>query len=194
LRTGFISGSGCPEALMKRIDTEFGIKDFTTGYGQTETSPVIFMCHAHDGLSKKSETVGRLLPMTEAKIVNPESGETVNWGEAGEIYARGYLVMKGYWEDDKKTKETVDESGWIKTGDLGQFDKDGFLKIIGRSKDMIIRGGENISPKEIEEYLMTHPNVCDVQVIGVNDELMGEEVCAWIKLKDEDKTTSEDIL
>lgn len=119
LRTGFISGSGCPEALMQRIDEEFGIKDFTTGYGQTECSPVIFMCHAKDPFAKKAGTVGRLLPMGESKIVNPETGIAVPWGDPGEICVRGYLVMKGYWDDEEKTKETIDEKGWIRTGDLG---------------------------------------------------------------------------
>ncbi|CDW82735.1 amp-binding domain protein [Stylonychia lemnae] len=194
LRTGFISGSGVPEALMDKIRDVFNIQQMTQGYGQTECSPVVTQSEANDKHEKKSKTVGRATPHVEVKIVNPETGKIVPMGDAGEVCARGYLVMNGYWNDEKKTKDTIDERGWIKTGDLGQFDEDGFLKIIGRSKDMIIRGGENIYPKELEEYFMKHPNVYDIQVIGVNDEFMGEEVCAWIKFKQEDKTTVQDLL
>ena len=153
----------------------------------------MFMSESRDPFPKKAKTAGRMLPMVEGKIINPETGKIVPWGEPGEVCARGYLVMSGYWGDEKKTKETIDEKGWIKTGDLGQFDEDGFLRIIGRSKDLIIRGGENIYPKELEEYFMKHPNISDVQVVGVNDEFMGEELCAWVKLKDPEQTSPLDL-
>lgn len=129
----------------------------------------------------------------EIKIADPLTHQIVPWGEAGEICARGYAVMKGYWDDDKKTKESIID-GWMHTGDLGMIDEDGFIKIIGRAKDMIIRGGENIYPKEVEEFLMKHPNVADAQVIGINDEFYGEEVCAWVTLKQAGATKAEDFL
>eukprot|EP00347_Sterkiella_histriomuscorum_P002696 403367160 len=175
LRTGFIAGSGVPEVLVHRIENELGIKEFTHGYGLTECSPVVSMSTAHDPLAKKAQTVGRTMPHVELKIINPETSQTLKWGEPGEVCARGYGVMTGYFNDQEKSKDTICPKGWLRTGDLGQFDEDGFLKIIGRSKDMIIRGGENIYPREIEEFFMSHSNVLDVQVIGVTDEFMGEE-------------------
>ena len=194
LRTGFISGSGCPEALMQRIHTELGITELSSGYGMTELSPVVTVLDRNDPLSKKALTVGRAMPHTELKIVDPETMETLPWGETGEICSRGYSVMKGYFNDEAKSKESM-INGWMMTGDLGHFDEDGYLKLIGRAKDMIIRGGENIYPREIEEYFMKHPLISDVQVIGVHDEVMGEEVCAWIKLKDANSgLTAEAIL
>lgn len=162
LRTGFISGSNVPEVVVNRIQSEFKIHEMTQGYGQTECSPVVYMAEAKDPFPKRAKTVGRITPMVESKIINPETGNIVPWGEPGEICVRGYLVMKGYWNDPEKTKETIDEKGWLKTGDLGQLDEDGFLHVIGRSKDMVIRGGENIYPREIEEYLIKNPSISDV--------------------------------
>ena len=156
LRSGIIAGSNVPEQLIRRIHQEIpNIHEFSTAYGQTETSPVTFMLDAHDSIDKKATTVGKVCPHVEAKIVN-SLGEILPWGETGEIYERGYLVMKGYWGDEKQTNETIDKDGWLHSGDLGYLDKDGYLKIIGRSKDMIIRGGENVYPREIEEYFMKH--------------------------------------
>ena len=192
LRTGFIAGSSAPEALMNRISEEFGIQNLTQGYGMTETSPVITISHKDDSKFKKATTVGRAGPHVEIKIAHPETHQILPWGEPGEVCARGYAVMKGYWGDEKKTKESIID-GWMHTGDLGQIDDQGFIKIIGRSKDLIIRGGENIYPREIEEFLMKHPNVVDAQVIGVNDDFFGEEVCAWIKLKEAGKTKHQDF-
>lgn len=161
MRTGFISGAVCPEALMQRIVKEFNMEQFTTGYGMTECSPIMYICDAADPFLKKSQTVGRVGPMTQSQLVNPKTGKIVPWGEKGEVCIKGYLVMKGYWDDAEKTKEAIDSEGWMHTGDLGYYDDEGFLRIIGRSKDMIIRGGENVSPKEVEEYLMKHPNISD---------------------------------
>lgn len=157
-----MAGSGVPDVLVYRAVSELGLKEFTHGYGQTETSPVITMSAAFDPLEKKAKTVGKAMPHVELKIVNPENGKIVPLGEPGEICGRGYAVMTGYYNDKAKTEETIDKQGWIHTGDLGQFDDDGFIKIIGRSKDMIIRGGENIYPKELEDFLMRHPNISDV--------------------------------
>jgi fatty-acyl-CoA synthase len=159
----------------------------------TELSPVVTLSHKDDTPFKKATTVGRAGPFCEIKIAHPETHQTVPWGETGEICARGYAVMKGYWGDEKKTQEAIID-GWMHTGDLGMFDEEGYLKIIGRAKDMIIRGGENIYPRELEEFLMKHPNVADAHVIGVNDEFFGEEVCAWIKLKNPGESKHEDFL
>jgi fatty-acyl-CoA synthase len=158
----------------------------------TETSPVITICDKNDTFHKKAVTVGKTMPQTEIKIVNPETFEILPWGETGEICARGFPVMNGYWQDDAKTKEAI-INGWMRTGDIGHFDDDGYVKIVGRAKDMIIRGGENIYPKELEEFYMKHPNVADVQVVGVHDDFMGEEVCAWIKLKEAGKNKAEEF-
>lgn len=159
----------------------------------TELSPLITVCDHKDPLSKKALTVGRTYPQTEVKVVNPDTLEVVPWGETGEVVARGYMTMLGYWGDEQKTKESI-VNNWMRTGDLGYFDDDCYLRIIGRAKDMIIRGGENIYPREIEEFFMKHPNVQDAQVIGVYDEFMGEEVCIWIKLKEEGDSKPEDFL
>lgn len=192
LRTGFIAGSSAPEALMHRISKELGISNLVQGYGMTETSPVVTISSKTDSSHKKATTVGRAGPQCEIKIAHPETHQILPWGEPGEICARGYAVMKGYWGDEKKTKESIID-GWMHTGDLGLIDEEGYIKIIGRAKDMMIRGGENIYPREIEEYLMKHPNVADAQVIGVNDDFYGEEVCAWIKLKEPGQSTHEEF-
>ena len=155
----------------------------------TETSPISFQCRRTDTYKKQISTVGKVHPHTEAKIVD-ESGKTLKVGEKGEILTRGYLIMLKYWNDEGKTKKTIDEKGWVHTGDIGMMDEDGYLEITGRVKDVIIRGGENIFPKEIENHIMTHPNVLDVQVIGVSDENMGEEIMAWIILDNPDEDIS----
>lgn len=144
---------------MKRIVTEMNIPDFIPGYGMTEASPIMFICDIKDSFENKCRTAGTVSHHVESKLINPETGNIVNWGEAGEICVRGYLVMQGYWNEEEKNKEAIDKNGWLKTGDLGTFDPDGHLRIIGRAKDLIIRGGENIYPKELEEFFMKHPNV-----------------------------------
>lgn len=195
LRTGIMAGSPCPIEVMKRVVNEMHMKDVTITYGMTETSPGSFQTEGNSPLEKRVETVGRVHPHTECKIVDTE-GRTVPVGHVGELCTKGYLVMKGYWNNPKKTEESIDAGGWMHTGDLAVFDEDGFCKIVGRSKDVIIRGGENVYPREIEEFLYTHPAVEDVQVIGVPNRKYGEKVCAWIKVKDTAKAravTAEDI-
>ena len=162
MRTGLISGAVTPEALMHRIVNELGCSGFSTGYGMTEASPEFYMCEPTDSITKKAMTVGKIMPQTESKIINSETGAIVPWGMPGEVLVRGYLIMKGYWGDAEKTKEAIDSDGWLHTGDLGKLDEDGYLQIIGRSKDMIIRGGENIFPKEIEEFFMQHPAIANI--------------------------------
>lgn len=195
LRTGIMAGSPCPIEVMKRVVNEMHMKDVTITYGMTETSPGSFQTEGNSPLEKRVETVGRVHPHTECKIVDTE-GRTVPVGHVGELCTKGYLVMKGYWNNPKKTEESIDAGGWMHTGDLAVFDEDGFCKIVGRSKDVIIRGGENVYPREIEEFLYTHPAIEDVQVIGVPNRKYGEKVCAWIKKKDNTKAravTAEDI-
>ena len=186
LDRGVIAGSICPEELMKKINSELGIEFISIAYGMTETSPVSFQTRKTDTFEKKVTTVGSIHPQVEAKIVD-EQGKCLFRGEEGEILTRGYCVMIKYWNDPQKTDELIDNRGWCHTGDLGVIDQEGYLEIVGRVKDMIIRGGENIFPKEIENHLLTHPNIHDAQVIGVNDEKMGEEIMACIQLYDTDK-------
>jgi len=181
LRGGFIGGSPCPIELMKRIRNEFGVEDIAISYGMTETSPVSFQTSLADSVERRVSTVGRVQHHVEARIVDPE-GRTVPRGEQGEILTRGYLVMYGYWNDEEKTREAIDAAGWMHTGDLGVMDAEGYLKITGRAKDLVIRGGENIYPREIEEHLYTHPAIQEAQVFGVPDERMGEELGVWIRL------------
>ena len=183
LRGGFIGGSPCPIELMKRILGEFGVDDIAIVYGMTETSPVSFQTSLQDSVERRVATVGRAQHHVEARIVDPD-GRTVERGEQGEILTRGYLVMHGYWNDDEKTEDAIDAAGWMHTGDLGVMDDEGYLKITGRAKDMVIRGGENIYPREIEEHMYTHPAVQEVQVFGIPDDRMGEELGAWIQLRD----------
>ena len=182
VRTGIMAGSPCPEEMMKKLIAA-GIDEMTICYGMTETSPVSTQTRRDDSLERKVGTVGRVCPHLEVKIVDPVTGDTVPRGEAGEFCTRGYSVMLGYWDDDEKTREAVDADGWMHTGDLGVMDDDGYVRITGRIKDMVIRGGENIYPREIEEFLYAHPDIEDVQVIGVPDERYGEELCAWIKMR-----------
>ncbi|WP_026926339.1 AMP-binding protein [Granulicoccus phenolivorans] len=182
LRTGIMAGSPCPVEVMKRCITEMGMTEVSIAYGMTETSPVSCQTHADDDLDRRTATIGSVHPHLEIKMVDP-AGETVPRGEPGELCTRGYSVMLGYWEDPEKTAEAIDADGWMHTGDLATMREDGYCNIVGRIKDMVIRGGENIYPREIEEFLYTHPDVEDVQVVGVPNERYGEELCAWIKLR-----------
>ena len=192
LRTGIMAGSPCPIEVMKKVQSHMHMGEVTIAYGMTETSPVSTQCATDDPVERRVSTVGQVLPHIEIKIVDTE-GRTVPRGETGEFCTRGYSVMKGYWNDEAKTKEAVDEAGWMHTGDLATMDEQGYVNIVGRLKDMIIRGGENVYPREIEEFLYRHPKVQDVQVIGVPDPRYGEAVCAWIKLHAGQTATDEEI-
>ena len=182
VRTGIMAGSPCPAEMMKKL-IDVGIEEMTICYGMTETSPVSTQTRTDDSFERKVGTVGRVSPHLEIKIVDPLAGDVVPRGSAGEFCTRGYSVMLGYWHDEEKTAEAIDADGWMHTGDLGVMDDDGYVQITGRIKDMVIRGGENIYPREIEEFLYTHPDIEDVQVIGVPDEKYGEELCAWVRLR-----------
>ncbi len=184
LRTGIMAGSPCPVKVMQQVIDEMNMKEITISYGQTEASPVCTQTTTDDTIEQRVNTVGRVLPFIEAKIVDPETGEEVPNGVQGEFCARGYNVMKGYYKMEEATRQAIDEDGWLHTGDLATKDEKGYYKITGRIKDMIIRGGENIYPKEIEEFLYTQPAVSDVQVIGVPSEQYGEEIMACIVLKE----------
>ncbi len=191
LRTGIIAGAPCPEKLMQQIIGDLHMENVLIGYGQTEVSPINHMTLPEDSLENRTQTVGRPIPYVEIKIVDTDN-RVVAIGEQGEICTRGYSVMKGYWNDPEQTAETI-VNGWLHSGDLGTMNEDGYVRITGRIKDMIIRGGENIYPREIEEFLYTHPKVAEVQVFGVEDPKMGEEVCAWIQLMDGETATEEEI-
>ena len=179
LRTGIMAGSPCPVEVMKKVIGEMGMAEVTIAYGMTETSPVSFQSSTDEPLERRVSTVGRIHPHVEVKVVD-EEGRTVAPGERGELCTRGYSVMKGYWNDEEKTAEAIDAEGWMHTGDLATLDAEGYGNIVGRVKDMVIRGGENVYPREVEEYLYRHPKIADVQVFGVPDERFGEELCAWI--------------
>ena len=183
LRTGIIGGAPCPVEVMKQIVDRMGMAGVTIVYGMTETSPVSAQTRADDTVDRRVSTVGRVHPHVEIKVVDPETGVTVPRGVPGELCTRGYSVMLGYWQEPGKTAEAIDAARWMHTGDLATMDADGYVNITGRLKDMVIRGGENVSPREIEEYLHTHPDVHDVHVIGVPDARLGEEVMAWIRLR-----------
>ncbi len=180
LRTGIMAGSPCPIETMKRCVSEMNMEEVTICYGMTETSPVSTQTGADDPLEKRVGTVGRVHPHVEVKVVDPESGAIVARGEPGELCTRGYSVMLGYWDEPEKTADAIDRARWMHTGDLAQMDDEGYLKIVGRIKDMVIRGGENVYPREIEEFLMSHPDIQDVQVVGVPDARFGEELMAWV--------------
>ena len=182
LRTGVMAGSSCPIEVMKRVISEMHMEGVTIAYGMTETSPVSAQTRMDDSLERRTETVGRVLPHIEIKVVDPATGETMPYGQTGEYCTKGYSVMLGYWNDEAKTREAVID-GWMHTGDLATMDADGYVNIVGRLKDMVIRGGENVYPREIEEFLYGHPDIDDVQVIGVPDLKYGEELCAWIRMK-----------
>ncbi|XP_037134115.1 medium-chain acyl-CoA ligase ACSF2, mitochondrial isoform X1 [Syngnathus acus] len=190
---GIIAGSPCPPELVKRIISIMGIKEITIGYGTTENSPVTFCGSPLDNMDRKCNTVGYIIDHTEAKIVNPSNGQLLPLGSSGEILIRGYCVMLGYWNDPDKNRECIGEDGWYKTGDIGSLDAFGYCRIEGRIKDLIVRGGENVYPAEIEQFLHTHPKVKEVQVVGVADARMGEEICACIKVKDEQELSQEDV-
>lgn len=192
LRTGIIAGSTCPVELMKRLISEMDLTEIVIGYGQTECSPIDTMTAIDDSFEARVTTVGRPHTNWEIKIVR-EDGTTADTGETGEVCARGYGVMQGYWDDEDKTADTIDSEGWLHSGDLGEMDGDGYIKITGRIKDMIIRGGENVYPREIEEFLYTHPAIQEVQVFGVPDEKYGEQVAAWVQLRDNASLTDEEI-
>ena len=183
LRTGVMAGSPCPVEIMKQVRERMHMREVTICYGMTETSPVSTQTRVDDPVEKRVATVGPVHPHVEVKVVDPESGQLIRRGESGELCTRGYSVMLGYWDDETATAAAIDQGRWMHTGDLATMDDDGYLKIVGRIKDMIIRGGENIYPREIEEFLYTHPNVADAQVIGVPSARYGEEVMAWIKPK-----------
>ncbi len=184
LRTGVMAGSPCPVEVMKRCISEMHMAEVAICYGMTETSPVSMQTRSDDDLDRRTSTVGQVHPHVEVQIVDPVSRETVPRGEPGELCTRGYSVMTGYWDEPEKTAEAIDDEGWMHTGDLAVMRDDGYANIVGRIKDMVIRGGENIYPREIEEFLYTHPDITDVQVIGVPDEKYGEELCAWVQLRD----------
>jgi fatty-acyl-CoA synthase len=183
LRTGVMAGAVCPVEVMKRCIDDMHMTEVSIAYGMTETSPVSCQTRSDDDLDRRTATIGRVHPHVEIKIVDPLTGDTVERGQPGEFCTRGYSVMLGYWDDPERTAEAVDADGWMHTGDLAEMREDGYCNIVGRIKDMVIRGGENIYPREIEEFLYTHPDVEDVQVIGVPDEKYGEELCAWIRMR-----------
>ena len=192
LRTGIMAGAPCPVEVMKRVISEMHMERVLIAYGQTELSPINHITRPDDSLTRRTETVGRAMPWVEIKIVD-QDGRVVPVGEKGEICTRGYSVMQGYWDDPVKTAETIDPSGWLHSGDLATMDDCGYVKIVGRIKDMIIRGGENIYPREVEEFLYQHPAISEVQVFGIPDTKMGEEVCAWIQLNAGHTLTEQDV-
>ncbi|MCG8315333.1 MAG: AMP-binding protein [Pseudomonadales bacterium] len=192
LRTGIMAGAPCPAEVMRQVIDKMHMSEVTIMYGQTETSPVNHMTAIDAPLDKRCETVGKVGPHQEIKIVDSD-GKTVALGEKGELCCRGYSVMQGYWNDPDKTRDTIDPANWLHSGDLAIMDEEGYVRIVGRIKDMIIRGGENVYPREVEEFLYTHPAIQEVQVFGIPDEKYGEKVCAWIQLKEGENVTEEDI-
>jgi fatty-acyl-CoA synthase len=183
LRTGIMAGSVCPVEVMKRCMNEMNMSEVAIAYGMTETSPASCQTLIDDDLERRTATVGRALPHVEIQVVDPDTGDTVDRGQPGEFCTRGYSLMLGYWNDEEKTREAIDADGWMHTGDLAVMREDGYCNIVGRIKDMVIRGGENVYPREVEEFLLTHPDIEDAQVIGVPDDEYGEEICAWIRMK-----------
>ncbi len=193
LRTGIMAGSPCPVEVMKRVVSEMHMAEVTICYGMTETSPVSAQTRADDDMERRVSTVGRVHPHVEVKVVSPDTGLVLPRGGAGEMCTRGYSVMLGYWNDPERTSEVIDGARWMHTGDLAVMDEAGYLNIVGRIKDMIIRGGENVYPREVEEFLYTHPAIEDVQVIGVPDARYGEELCAWVRLRPGQDLTEQDL-
>ena len=193
LRTGIMAGSPCPVEVMKKVQTIMHIPEMTIAYGMTETSPVSTQCATDDPLEKRVATVGKVHPHVEIKVVDPATGAIVPRGETGELCSRGYMVMRSYWNNEEATRQAIDPARWMHTGDLATMDADGYLNIVGRIKDMIIRGGENIYPREVEEFLYGHPDIADVQVIGVPSEKYGEEVMAWVKLREGSTPTGDEL-
>ncbi|MGD6980225.1 MULTISPECIES: AMP-binding protein [Citricoccus] len=194
LRTGVMAGSPCPESVMRQVIEQMNMTDVTICYGMTETSPVSIQSSTSDSLERRVSTVGRVGAHLRIRVVDPATGEVVPRGQAGELQTQGYAVMKGYWNDPERTAEAIDAEGWMHTGDLGVMDEEGYVRITGRIKDMVIRGGENIYPREIEEFLYTHPDIIDAQVVGVPDEKYGEELIAWIRIREgADAPTAESL-
>jgi fatty-acyl-CoA synthase len=193
LRTGVMAGAPCPIEIMKRVVSEMHCPQMLVGYGQTESTPIITMSRVDDDVEVRCTTVGCALPETEVRIASPVTGETLPVGEQGELLARGYMVMKGYDGEPEATRKAVDADGWLHTGDLAMMRPDGYFRITGRMKDMIIRGGENVYPREVEEFLYTHPKIADVQVVGLPHERLGETVLAWIRLKPGTSADEEEI-
>ena len=193
LRTGIMAGAPCPVEVMKRVVTEMHCSQMTIAYGQTEASPVITQSSVDDTIDMRVSTVGKVMPETEVKIIDPETGATVEVGKQGELCSRGYLIMKGYDADPAATARVIDEDGWLHTGDLATMREDGYFKITGRLKEMIIRGGENIYPREIEEFLYSHPKIADVYVTGLPDARLGERVLAWIRLHPGESASEDEI-
>ncbi len=193
LRTGIMAGSPCPIEVMKKVQSLMNMSEVQVAYGMTETSPVSTQTKVGAPLQKQVSTVGQIHPHLEVKIIDEQTGQVVPIGEPGELCTRGYSVMLGYWNDDERTRESIDAARWMHTGDLATMDEEGYINIVGRIKDMIIRGGENIYPREIEEFLYTHPKISDVQVIGIPDAKYGEIVMAWVKLKEGEQSTAEEL-
>jgi fatty-acyl-CoA synthase len=192
LRTGVMAGAPCPIEVMRRAIRDMHLTEMTICYGMTETSPVSTQTRIGDTLEQQVSTVGRAHPHVEIKIIDAD-GRIVPRGEKGEFCTRGYSVMQGYWADTEKTREAIDDAGWMHTGDLATMDRYGYCAIVGRIKDMVIRGGENVYPREIEEFLYGHPAILDVQVFGVPDQRFGEELCAWIKLRSGEVLTEDEV-
>lgn len=193
LRTGIMAGTACPIEVMKRVVSQMHLSEITIAYGMTETSPVSCQSSTDTPLERRVATVGTVQPHLEVKIVDPDTGVITARGERGELCTRGYSVMHGYWGDDAKTREAIDAEGWMHTGDLATMDEEGYVNIVGRIKDMVIRGGENIYPREIEEFLYRHPKVQDVQIVGLPDKKYGEELCAWVIAKPGQQLTEEEV-
>jgi fatty-acyl-CoA synthase len=193
LRTGVMAGAPCPVEVMKRVIREMHCPEMTIAYGQTESAPGVTMSLVDDPVEKRVSTIGKAMPCTEMKIASVLDGSTLPFGEQGEVCARGYMVMKGYDDEPEATARAIDKEGWLHTGDLGQMLEDGYIHLTGRAKDMIIRGGENVYPREVEEFLYTHPAVAEVQVVGLPDERLGEVVAAWIRVKAEASVCEDDI-
>jgi fatty-acyl-CoA synthase len=193
LRTGVMAGSPCPVEVMRQVNTRMHMQEVEICYGMTETSPVSFQTHLDDPLEKRVATVGQIHPHVEVKIIDPAIGAVVPAGTPGELLTRGYSVMLGYWNNEEATRNAIDQARWMHTGDLATMDEDGYVNIVGRLKDMVIRGGENVYPREVEEFLYTHPKISDVQVFGVPDAKYGEQLAAWVRLKDGETTTPEEL-
>jgi fatty-acyl-CoA synthase len=193
LRTGIMAGSPCPVEVMKKVQSDMHMAEVTICYGMTETSPVSFQTGRDDPVDKRVATVGRVHPHVEVKVVDPETGRVLPRGEPGELCTRGYVVMLGYWDNQEATDAAIDRAGWMHTGDLATLDADGYANIVGRIKDMVIRGGENVYPREVEEFLYQHPAVSDVQVVGVPDARYGEELCAWVRRKEGHEVDGEQL-
>jgi fatty-acyl-CoA synthase len=192
LRTGIMAGSPCPVEVMRRAVETMHLREITIAYGMTETSPVSFQTTTDDPLERRVSTVGRIHPHLEVKVVDPE-GRIVPRGVSGELCTRGYSVMLGYWDDEERTAQVIDKARWMHTGDLATIDAEGYCNIVGRIKDLVIRGGENLYPREIEEFLYQHPKVQDVQVFGVPDPRFGEELCAWIRVRPGESLSEEEV-